>query len=62
MEELGESYLIELIPKYPIRFSMRELAVMSLRHSICPKLVSWPDMLMNSNLVTLRGRSASSFF
>ena len=45
-----------------MRFSMRELAVMSLRHSICPKLVSWPDMLMKSSLVTLRGLRVSSFF
>jgi hypothetical protein len=41
---------------------MRELAVMSLRHSICPKLVSCPDMLMKSSLVTLRGLRVSSFF
>lgn len=62
MEELGETYLIELIPKYPIRFSISELAVINFRHSICPKLVSWPDMLMNSSLVTFLGRKASSFF
>jgi hypothetical protein len=49
-------------PKYPIRFSMRVVPVISFRHSIWPKLVYWPDMLMKSNLVTFLGRNASSFF
>ena len=62
VEQLRQSYLIHFIPRYPMRFSIRELAVISFRHSICPKFVSCPDMLMNSSLVTLRGRRASSFF
>lgn len=55
-------FLKYLVPKYPILFSINEFAVMSLRHSICPKLVYCPDMLMNSNLVTFLGLKVSSFF
>jgi hypothetical protein len=59
VEKLGETLIKLNLPKYPIRFSIRELLEISLRHSICPKLVSWPDMLIKSSLVTLRGLRVS---
>ena len=48
-------------PRYPILFSMKVWALISLRHSICPKSVSCPIMLMKRSLVTLRSLRFSSF-
>lgn len=59
VEELGQACISDEVPRYPILFSIRELAVIRLRHSIWPKLVSWPDMLMKRSLVTFLGRRDS---
>ena len=43
-----------------MRFSMKVCALMSLRHSIWPKSVSRPIMLMKSSLVTFLSLRLSS--
>lgn len=49
-------------PRYPILFSVKDYADMSLRHSICPKSVLCPNILMKRSFATFLGRYSSSPF